>query len=109
MATTGSWATPEMENMNMDNSSSSLCGGAVVLLSDDFHYAAAGSSIAFDCRAVGLSRIYWVLPGHKVGTAKDKENFSDSNKNMLSKTDIFRYRNNRPHKEMKQKKVQSID
>ena len=65
MATTGSWTTPEM-----DNSSSSSCGGAAVLLSNSFDYVAADSSTALDCRAVGTSGIHWILPGRKVGLNK---------------------------------------
>ena len=60
-ATTGSWSSPEIEN-----ASSASCGGAAILLSDDFLYAATGSGITIDCRAVGTTGIYWVLPGHKV-------------------------------------------
>ena len=63
MTTTGSWTTPEVEN-----SSSSSCNGAVVMLSDEFDYVAAGSSVALNCRAVGTSGIIWVLPGRKVRT-----------------------------------------
>ena len=56
----------------MDNSSSSSCGGAVVLLSNSFDYVAADSSTALDCRAVGTSGIHWILPGRKVGLNKKK-------------------------------------
>jgi len=68
LTSTGSWTTPEMENSS--SSSSSSCGGAVILLSDDVIYAALGSSTAIDCRAVGTTGIYWVLPGHKVNETR---------------------------------------
>jgi len=61
MATTGTFISPEAQN------SSSSCDADVIMLSDAVKYAAAGTSTAFHCRAVGTSAIQWLLPGRKVG------------------------------------------